>query len=552
MFPSATTTGMGNTGCSGSYCYSWIPHSYADKVQDYLHEIGHNLNLAHAGDLTQSGSGAEYGDMSCAMGFCCSIRCYNAPHAWELGWLDAIELDSATIDGSSSPIILNSMSTTKINATIAIDTTTWGGTDTYWIQYKTSHSYDQYMSSSWRNNVQIKRWNRGSYERSDHLIRLNTGDSWSDPTNEITINVVSTDATAATITIDRGPECTTDGDCNDGNLCTTDVCTSGECVNTPITCADDGLFCNGSEVCDPIDGQCKSEGDPCTGLGGCGSLECNEITDTCDTPAPFVGETGQVALDDTIDTDGGSFFQNINFRHSYTKPVIVAFINTRGGSESIAPRIKDVTPTSFTLFMQEPDYQTHNAEGSVSYIVMEEGRHVLDGGLIVEAGLHTTSTVRSGLDLDPSFIGDDISFGQAFASTPAVLHTLNTHNNDNKFMTSMATSVSLTGFQLAQERLEISDTLETEENIGWIAFDTSAGTGETFCAPYTVGLIDPGFSVGVSDTPFVINYSSAGYSTSPDVVVSVISEIEVDGSWARGSGLYSSTQQGVYAEEDQR
>ena len=99
MFPSATTTGMGNTGCSGSYCYSWIPHSYADKVQDYLHEIGHNLNLAHAGDLTQSGSGAEYGDMSCAMGFCCSIRCYNAPHAWELGWLEGTVLGSTLTEG---------------------------------------------------------------------------------------------------------------------------------------------------------------------------------------------------------------------------------------------------------------------------------------------------------------------------------------------------------------------------------------------------------------------------------------------------------------------
>lgn len=330
------------------------------------------------------------------------------------------------------------------------------------------------------------------------------------------------------------------------------MCTGGECVNTPIACADDGLFCNGVEVCDPIDGQCKSEGDPCTGLGGCGSLDCNEVTDTCDAPAPFVGETGQVSLDDTIDTEGGSFSQIVNFRHSYTNPIIVAFINTRGGDQSIAPRVKDVTSTSFTLYMQEPDYQTHNAEGSVSYIVMEEGRHELDGGLIVEAGLHTTTTVRSALDLDPSFIGDDISFTQPFASTPAVLHTLNTHNNVDKFMVSMATSVSSTSFQLAQERLEISDTLEAEENIGWIAFDTSTGSGETYCAPYTVGIVDPGFSVGVSDTPFVIDYSSAGYSTSPDIVVSVISENEVDGSWARGSGLYSTTQQGVYAEEDQR
>lgn len=60
--------GMGNTNCNGSYCYSWIPHSYADKVQDYTHEMAHNLNLAHSGYDNAatgfSGNQAEYGDIS--------------------------------------------------------------------------------------------------------------------------------------------------------------------------------------------------------------------------------------------------------------------------------------------------------------------------------------------------------------------------------------------------------------------------------------------------------------------------------------------------------
>jgi hypothetical protein len=50
------------------------------------------------------------------------------------------------------------------------------------------------------------------------------------------------------------------------------------CVNTPddTACPDDGQFCTGLEICDPIAG-CVSTGDPCPA-----GTVCNEDTDTCD------------------------------------------------------------------------------------------------------------------------------------------------------------------------------------------------------------------------------------------------------------------------------
>lgn len=39
-----------------------------------------DIILAHAGLF----GGNEYADWSCAMGYCCTVRCYNAPHAYEL------------------------------------------------------------------------------------------------------------------------------------------------------------------------------------------------------------------------------------------------------------------------------------------------------------------------------------------------------------------------------------------------------------------------------------------------------------------------------------
>ncbi len=73
-------------------------------------------------------------------------------------------------------------------------------------------------------------------------------------------------------------ECLQDGDCDDGVGCTTDVCSAGSCANTPddSSCPDDGLYCNGDEVCSPISG-CTSTGDPCAGAG----LACDELTDSC-------------------------------------------------------------------------------------------------------------------------------------------------------------------------------------------------------------------------------------------------------------------------------
>jgi hypothetical protein len=39
----------------------------------------------------------EYADISSTMGFCCALRCYNAPHSWQLGWLPMLELDGSRL-----------------------------------------------------------------------------------------------------------------------------------------------------------------------------------------------------------------------------------------------------------------------------------------------------------------------------------------------------------------------------------------------------------------------------------------------------------------------
>ncbi len=65
--------------------------------------------------------------------------------------------------------------------------------------------------------------------------------------------------------------------CNDGVGCTTDSCNEpgGTCTNAPSNAVcDDGLFCNGAEVCN-ITLDCQAGGNPCVGQG------CDEVTNTC-------------------------------------------------------------------------------------------------------------------------------------------------------------------------------------------------------------------------------------------------------------------------------
>jgi hypothetical protein len=74
--------------------------------------------------------------------------------------------------------------------------------------------------------------------------------------------------------------CKNDSDCNDGIVCTADSCNSvtGQCVYTPDhgICADDGLYCDGAEICDKQN-DCISSGDPCF----VNDLVCDEDKDEC-------------------------------------------------------------------------------------------------------------------------------------------------------------------------------------------------------------------------------------------------------------------------------
>jgi hypothetical protein len=86
-------------------------------------------------------------------------------------------------------------------------------------------------------------------------------------------------------------------DCSDGVDCTVDTCdeAADACVYTANDnlCADDGLFCNGTEFCD-TGNDCSSTGDPCSA-----GTTCDDATDACVSEG-----NGPCAPGDDSDGDG--------------------------------------------------------------------------------------------------------------------------------------------------------------------------------------------------------------------------------------------------------
>ncbi|MCA9575435.1 MAG: putative metal-binding motif-containing protein [Sandaracinaceae bacterium] len=82
---------------------------------------------------------------------------------------------------------------------------------------------------------------------------------------------------------DAGDPCSRSEDCEDGVACTRDVCDGrGVCVHTPdpLSC-DDGVFCNGAEVCDPNAGCVAGALRDCNDRNVCTLDRCDEGRGMC-------------------------------------------------------------------------------------------------------------------------------------------------------------------------------------------------------------------------------------------------------------------------------
>jgi len=88
--PSDTSYGGSTSWVAYAYINHWLSvyrGSWCAYPSSQMHEVGHNINLAHSGE-----NGNEYDDQSCMMGYSYSSdegprQCFNGPKFYQLGWL---------------------------------------------------------------------------------------------------------------------------------------------------------------------------------------------------------------------------------------------------------------------------------------------------------------------------------------------------------------------------------------------------------------------------------------------------------------------------------
>jgi hypothetical protein len=197
---SCPASGYGTTG--GSPSRAWV---FACSIPGvYAHEIGHNLGMDHASDLT-----SEFGDWTDPMAVSTNqLRGLNAPHRQQLGWLAADRLLQITQSGyyDVAPLSIDPATATAPQA-IAIRKPDSG--EYYYLSYRISEGFDNNISGWYRDHrLSVHRYKGDGSSTNTYLVAgLADGEHFVDQANGDTVTMVSHSVTHATARVEFSSPC---------------------------------------------------------------------------------------------------------------------------------------------------------------------------------------------------------------------------------------------------------------------------------------------------------------------------------------------------------
>jgi hypothetical protein len=195
VMPLNTCPGAGFGTVGGSPSAAWV--FTCDLKGVYAHEIGHNLGMDHAATPT-----SEYGDTTDPMSFGSDpLRGVNAPHRQELGWLGANSTQGVNSDAvyDVAPLALDPLTVTAPQTILIAKPDTQ---EKYYLSYRTSEGFDNFIDSSYYARLSIHRYKGdGSSSKTFLLAGLADGQSFVDQVNGISVTQVSHDSTHATVRV---------------------------------------------------------------------------------------------------------------------------------------------------------------------------------------------------------------------------------------------------------------------------------------------------------------------------------------------------------------
>ena len=239
-----------------------------------MHEVGHNLNLAHSGTQLSSGTTNEYDDQSGLMGYSYSESdtrmCFNNAKNYQLGWFtDAVatvtknNIISVSLKGQVNyqPGVSN-----QDPVIIRIDVSE--STENYYVGFNHKSSYNS-DTNEYANKVTIHRYQGTGYALSFVEASLGSGQSWNNGRSgedRIEVKVISlstsTSSGRAEVTVVYGG-CSSDFECDDNISCNgVETCSSsGVCVQGTLQpgCCGNGLCETASESYSSCAADCASK-----------------------------------------------------------------------------------------------------------------------------------------------------------------------------------------------------------------------------------------------------------------------------------------------------
>lgn len=229
-----------------------------------------------------------------------------------------------------------------------------------------------------------------------------------------------------------------------------------------------------------------------------------------------VGEVRSVSADDA--------FTTISFGAEYDNPVVFVQPLSYLGWEAAVMRIVNVTSTSATIYVQEPNSYGggHKAE-TAAMLVMEAGQHTLADGRQIEVG-----TLQSDLLSSDGF--ESISFAQGFAATPIIVSQVQSRKGWD-FVVTRQDKAKSSGFDITmQEEESLNGGQHATETLGWIAVDPGVGTWSGFA--FEAGTTGASVDEVVRTTEFLAPFSAA-----PNVVAGLSSFRGADPAMIRTTGI---------------
>jgi len=150
---------------------------------------------------------------------------------------------------------------------------------------------------------------------------------------------------------------------------------------------------------------------------------------------------------------------------TFTNPIVIAGPPSFNNSEPCVVRLRNIDKTGFDIKLSEWNYLdgTHPQE-TISYLVMEKGRHTLPNGSIIEAGSFTGTT---------SF--KTVTFSAVFPKTPVVLTTVASVKEADTISGRMK-NIGPSSFAYYFREQEKNINKHLNETINFIAWEPSKGT----------------------------------------------------------------------------